>query len=47
MTNKISLVLGLMIVSAITIDLFLFGTSHMVFLGKRMLELINWMAFWR
>lgn len=47
MTNKISLVLGLMIVSAITIDLFLFGTNHMVFLGKRMLELINWMAFWR
>ncbi|WP_167740195.1 hypothetical protein [Parasedimentitalea huanghaiensis] len=47
MTNKISLVLGLMIVSATAIDLFLFGTSHMVFLGKRMLELINWLAFWR
>jgi len=47
MTNKISLVLGLLIVSAIAIDLFFFGTPHMVFLGKRLFELMDWMAFWR
>jgi len=47
MTNRISLVLGLLIAGAITIDLVLYGTSHMVFLGKRLFELINWLAFWR
>jgi len=47
MTNKISLVLGLLIIGAIAIDLVLFGTSHLVFLGKRLFEMINWLAFWR
>lgn len=47
MTNKISLVLGMLIIAAIAIDLVLFGTSHLVFLGKRLFELINWLAIWR
>ena len=47
MTNKISIVLGLIIVMAIAIDMILFGTDHMVFLGKRLFELIDLVAFWR
>lgn len=47
MTHKIALVLGLTILVAIVIDIMLVGTSHMVFLGKRLFELIDWIAFWR
>lgn len=47
MTTKISIVLGLLIITSIVVDMGLFGTGHMVFLGKRMLELIDWVAFWR
>lgn len=47
MTNRIALVLGLALLGLIAIDIFVFGTTHLVFLGKKMLELIEWMAFWR
>ena len=47
MTPKIALVLGLIILVAIVIDVMLTGTGHMVFLGKRLFELIDWVAFWR
>ncbi|WP_164860779.1 hypothetical protein [Parasedimentitalea marina] len=47
MTPKISIVLGLIISAALVIDIALFGTTHVVFLGKRFYELINWVAFWR
>jgi len=47
MTHKIALVLGLIIVVAIVTDVMLTGTGHMVFLGKRLFELIDWIAFWR
>jgi hypothetical protein len=47
MTTKTSIVLGLIIIASLVIDIALFGTGHMVFLGKRFFELINWVAFWR
>ncbi|AUQ66416.1 hypothetical protein PhaeoP78_01549 [Phaeobacter inhibens] len=47
MTNKVALILALLILTAIAVDLWLFGTEHMVFLGKRLFELIDWVAFWR
>ena len=47
MTNKVALTLALLILTAIAVDLWLFGTEHMVFLGKRLFELIDWVAFWR
>ncbi len=47
MTNRIALVLGLTIVVAIVLDMALYGTEHMVFLGKKFFDLIEWLAFWR
>lgn len=47
MTNKLALVLGLTIVAAVVVDLGLFGSEHLVFLGKKFFELVEWLAFWR
>ncbi|QBF32228.1 hypothetical protein [Thalassococcus sp. S3] len=47
MTNTIALVLGVLIVGALTADVMLYGSDHIVFLGKKLFELIEWMAFWR
>jgi hypothetical protein len=47
MTDRIALSLGLLIVVALGLDLYFFGSDHMVFLGKRIYELIEWLAFWR
>ena len=47
MTDRIALALGLMILSALALDLALYGSAHLVFLGKKLFELIEWVAFWR
>ncbi|MFP3383071.1 MULTISPECIES: hypothetical protein [Tritonibacter] len=47
MTNTIALALGLCLLSALAIDVALFGTEHLLFLGKKLFLLIEWMAFWR
>ncbi|KII18203.1 MULTISPECIES: hypothetical protein [Phaeobacter] len=47
MTNKVALFLALLILIALAVDLSLYGSEHMVFLGKRLFELIDWIAFWR
>lgn len=47
MTNRIALVFGLMILAAIVVDYVVFGPAHGVFLGKKLAELIEWIAFWR
>jgi hypothetical protein len=47
MTNRIAIVLGLLIICAIAVDYFLYGTEHAVFLAKKLTDLIEWLAFWR
>lgn len=47
MTDRLALTLGLMILSAVIIDLALFGSGHLFFLAKKLFELTEWMAFWR
>lgn len=47
MTNQIALVLAVLLIGSIVLDTLFFGVEHVVFLGKKMLDLINWMAFWR
>lgn len=47
MTNRIALILGLLLLTAIAIDLFIYGSEHLIFLGKKLFELTEWMAFWR
>ncbi|MEL6466725.1 MAG: hypothetical protein AAFQ58_17305 [Pseudomonadota bacterium] len=47
MTNPIALVLAVLIVGAIVADVTLYGTEHLVFLGKKFADLLEWLAFWR
>ena len=47
MTNRIAIVLGLIITGAIVVDYVFYGTEHAIFLAKKMTELIEWLAFWR
>ncbi len=47
MTNRIAIWLGGLLVLMIGADVLLFGSDHLVFLGRKMLDLIEWMAFWR
>ena len=47
MTNTIAIILGLLILGGITVDYVLYDTQHMIFLGKKFFELLDWVAFWR
>lgn len=47
MTNKIAIWLGLILIAAIVADIVLVGGADLIFLGKKLFELLNWMAFWR
>lgn len=47
MTNRIAIFLGLFIIAALVADMLIFGSEHLIFLGKKMFELIEWIAFWR
>ncbi len=47
MTDRLALFLGLAIVAALAGDLLLFGADHLIFLGKKLAALIEWIAFWR
>jgi hypothetical protein len=47
MTNRIAFVLALLIIGAIAIDYINYGTDHLIFLAKKLAELIEWLAFWR
>ena len=47
MTNRIAILLGLFLIAAIVADVMLYGNDHMIFLGKKLFELIEWIAFWR
>ena len=46
MTNKIALVLGLIVVAFFILN-FLFGWDAHIFLGRKMIEFTHWLAFWR
>ena len=46
-TNRIAIVLGLILIAALVVDMLLYGNEHLIFLGKKLLELIEWIAFWR
>jgi hypothetical protein len=47
MTNKIALGLGLLLLLVATVDVMLNGTQDLIFLSKKLFELIEWLAFWR
>jgi hypothetical protein len=47
MTNTIALYLGLVILAALGLDIFLNQAQALVFLAHRLLGLIEYVAFWR
>ncbi|MFP5481354.1 MAG: hypothetical protein ACLGIE_16950 [Alphaproteobacteria bacterium] len=47
MTDRIALWLGLVILAAILADLALNGGSALLFLARKFLDLVEWVAFWR
>lgn len=46
MDNRVAAVLGGLIVLAVVGDQFVFGGEHLLFLAKKLVDLINWLAFW-
>ena len=47
MTTRIAIWLALALVAVFVVDAYVFGGSLPVFLGRKGLELIEWIAFWR
>jgi len=47
MTNQIAIFLGLMIVAGFGIDWAVFGGDNILFLLRKLADMIEWMAFWR
>lgn len=47
MTNTTALVLGLLLLGFIGYDMIANGGSALLFLGKKLFEFIEWLAFWR
>jgi hypothetical protein len=47
MSNSIALGLGVILVVTISVDTYFYGSDHLLFLGKKLANLIDWMAFWR
>ncbi len=47
MTNRIAIALGILIFVALLLDAILTGGANLLFLAKKMAELLEWIAFWR
>jgi len=47
MTNRGAVIFALLIIGAIALDVVIFGSDHLVFLGKKFADMLEWMAFWR
>ena len=46
MTDKLALYIGL-VIGALLIVNFAFGLDVHIFLGRKLIELTHWLAFWR
>jgi hypothetical protein len=47
LTNRIALWIGLVLLAAIIADLTLNGGAALIFLMRKFLDMIEWVAFWR
>jgi hypothetical protein len=47
MTNQIAIGLGLLILAGVGLDLFLYDGVSLLFLMRKLTDLIEWLAFWR
>lgn len=47
MTNRLAILLGLAVIAAIAADLQFNGGDTLLFLGRKLFVLLDWLAFWR
>ncbi len=47
MTNQLAIILGFAIVTMLTIDAYSYGWDNTLFLARKLLDLIEWLKFWR
>ncbi len=47
MTNKLALIIGLLIIGLLAFDYYQYDWANTVFLARKFVALIEWMAFWR
>lgn len=47
MTNTIAIWLALFILGLVAVDIVLFGHENMIFLARKFLLIIDYLAFWR
>ncbi|WP_167646037.1 hypothetical protein [Mameliella alba] len=47
MTNRLAILLGLAVIAAIGADLQLNNGDNLLFLGRKLFVLLDWLAFWR
>lgn len=47
MTTRLTIILALLIVGFFVLDQFVLQMNAFVFLGKKMIELMNYLAIWR
>ncbi len=47
MTNRIAIWLGLLLIAALAVDTWIYGSEHLIYLARKLSELIEWIAFWR
>lgn len=47
MNTPISLVLGFIVIGGLGVDMLIYGNEHLIFLSKKFLDLLEWVAFWR
>lgn len=47
MTNRLALGLAGIILIALAIDYYIYDWAITLYLGRKLIELIEWLAFWR
>ncbi len=47
MTNRIAIVLGLLVAGALAFDLLQNDASGVLFVARKLMDLIEYLAFWR
>lgn len=47
MTNKLAVILGLIILASLALDTTLNDGNGVLFLAKKFAKLLEWVAFWR
>jgi len=47
MTNTLAIGLGALILGFLAIDFAVFEMANSLFLGRKFVDLIEWLAFWR